>query len=145
MSKIRIRKLKKGDAGDMSRIDAAITKTRSTLDYNRIVDEEVRRSGDASFVAEQDDKVVGYMISYIASGNFGIDKSAWIAMFGVDPKFMGQGIGRSLAEKIFKVYKGKGITHVFTSVSWDSTDLLSFFKTLGFDRSDFINLRKILD
>jgi ribosomal protein S18 acetylase RimI-like enzyme len=145
VSKIRIRKLKKGDAEGISRIDAAITKTRSTLDYNRIVDEEVRRSGDASFVAEQDDKVVGYMISYISSGNFGIDKSAWIAMFGVDPKFMGQGIGRSLAEKIFKVYRGKGITHVFTSVSWDSTDLLSFFKTIGFDRSDFINLRKILD
>ena len=145
MSRIRIRRLRKGDAGDLSRIDAAITKTRSTLDFKRIVDEEVKRSGDASFVAEHENQVVGYMISYISSGNFGIDKSAWIAMFGVDPKFMGQGIGRSLAEKIFKVYKGKGITHVFTSVSWDSTDLLSFFKTLGFDRSDFINLRKILD
>ena len=145
MSRIRIRKLRKGDAGDLGRIDTAITKTRSTLDFKRIVDEEVKRSGDASFVAEHENQVVGYMISYISSGNFGIDKSAWIAMFGVDPKFMGQGIGRSLAEKIFKVYKGKGITHVFTSVSWDSTDLLSFFKTLGFDRSDFINLRKILD
>jgi len=145
VSRIRIRKLRKGDAGDLGRIDAAITKTRSTLDFKRIVDEEVKRSGDASFVAEHENQVVGYMISYISSGNFGIDKSAWIAMFGVDPKFMGQGIGRSLAEKIFKVYKGKGITHVFTSVSWDSTDLLSFFKTLGFDRSDFINHRKILD
>jgi len=58
---------------------------------------------------------------------------------------MGQGIGRSLAKRIFKVYKEKGVTHVFTSVSWDSTDLLSFFKTLGFDRSNFINLRKTLD
>jgi hypothetical protein len=29
-------------------------------------------------------------------------------------------------------------------VRWDSTDMLSFFKTLGFDRSNFINLRKVL-
>ena len=145
MSKIRIRKLKKEDADDIRRIDAAITKTRSKLDFKRIVDEAAGRSGDESFVAEQDGMVVGYMISYVTLGNFGIGKSAWIAMFGVDPKRMGQGIGRSLAKRIFKVYKGKGITHVFTSVSWDSTDLLSFFKTLGFDRSNFINLRKALD
>lgn len=145
MSRIRIRKLKKEDAGDIRRIDAAITKRRSKLDFKRIIDEAVGRSGHESFVAEQDGRVVGYMISYVTLGNFGIDKSAWIAMFGVDPKRMGQGIGRSLAKRIFKIYKEKGITNVFTSVSWDSTDLLSFFKTLGFDRSNFINLRKILD
>jgi ribosomal protein S18 acetylase RimI-like enzyme len=58
---------------------------------------------------------------------------------------MGRGIGESLAKEIFKIYKETGITSVYTSVRWDSTDLLSFFKTLGFDRSNFINLRKILD
>ena len=34
---------------------------------------------------------------------------------------------------------------IYTSVRWDSTDLLSFFKTLGFQRSDFINLHKSLE
>jgi ribosomal protein S18 acetylase RimI-like enzyme len=63
----------------------------------------------------------------------------------VDPKFMGQGIGKKLAEEIFRVYQEKGIQDIFTSVRWDSADLLSFFKTLGFDRSDFINLKKQLD
>jgi ribosomal protein S18 acetylase RimI-like enzyme len=85
------------------------------------------------------------MISYILLGGFGIEKSAWIAMFGVDPKFMGQGIGKKLAEEVFAFYRHKGITNIHTSVRWDSTDLLSFFKTLGFDRSEFINLRRVLD
>jgi ribosomal protein S18 acetylase RimI-like enzyme len=58
---------------------------------------------------------------------------------------MGRGIGASLAEEIFKFYRSKGIENVYTSVRWDSTDLLSFFKTLGFDRSNFINLRKIIN
>ncbi|RPJ10835.1 MAG: GNAT family N-acetyltransferase, partial [Desulfobacteraceae bacterium] len=39
----------------------------------------------------------------------------------------------------------KGIKDVYTSVRWDSVDLLSFFKTLGFDRSNFINLKKSLE
>ena len=85
------------------------------------------------------------MISYIVHAGFGLDKSAWIANLGVDPKFMGQGIGERLAEEIFSFYKQKGIRHIMTSVRWDSVDLLSFFKTLGFDRSNFINLRKTLE
>ena len=74
-----------------------------------------------------------------------MDKTAWIAFVGVDPKHMGQGIGKLLAQEIFKFYKAQGITEIFTSARWDSPDLLSFFKTLGFDRSDFINLNKVLE
>ena len=144
MPEIKVRRVKKEDARAIAAIDAAIKKAPTGLDYKRIVSEEVKKGVDASFVAEIKEKVVGFMISYITSGNFGADQCAWIAMFGVDPKYMGQGIGIRLAEEIFKYYKEKGIEKVYTSVRWDSTDILSFFKTLGFERSDFINLRKIL-
>ena len=144
MPEIKVRRMKKEDARAIARIDAAIKKEPSGLDYKRIVSEEVKKGADASYVAEINKKVVGFMVSYITSGNFGADQCAWIAMFGVDPKHMGQGIGIRLAEEIFKHYKEKGIVKIYTSVRWDSTDILSFFKTLGFERSDFINLRKIL-
>ncbi|MFA5906726.1 MAG: GNAT family N-acetyltransferase, partial [Desulfobacula sp.] len=100
---------------------------------------------DASFVAERDNKLVGYCISYVLPGSFGIDKSAWVAMIGVDPDFMGQGIGALLAKEILGHYQACGITKIYTSVRWDSTDMLSFFKSLGFQRSDFINLHKSLE
>jgi ribosomal protein S18 acetylase RimI-like enzyme len=145
MGEMVIRRMRKGDAEGISRIDAAITKTEERLDFRRIVEEEVKRAVDASFVAEINGKIVGYMISYVTSGNFGADKCAWVAMFGVDPKRMGQGIGQKLAEEIFRFHQKQGINEIFTSVRWDSTDILSFFKTLGFERSDFINLRKTLD
>lgn len=142
---ILIRRAKSKDLEPIGRIQEAITKAPVTADFRQIVKEHTHRTEDASLVAEYQGKVVGFMITYILSGGFGIDKSAWIAMFGVDPKFMGQGIGKKLAEEIFDFYKAKGITQIYTSVSWDSTDLLSFFKTLGFDRSNFINLRRVLD
>jgi ribosomal protein S18 acetylase RimI-like enzyme len=134
--------MKKTDAEAIGKIDAAITKAPSQLDFKQIVSEEIKRAVDTSYVAEIKGKVVGFMISYMTYGNFGADRCAWIAMFGVDPKWMGQGIGKRLAEEIFKVYKEKGVTEVFTSVRWDATDILSFFKTLGFERSNFINLWK---
>jgi ribosomal protein S18 acetylase RimI-like enzyme len=145
MKNLLMRKITLEDADELSRIQTAITKSSPKIDFAQIVKEQLRKNEDASFVAEIDGKVVGYMISYIVYGGFGLEKSAWIATLGVDPKLMGEGIGKRLAEEILGVYREKGIAHIFTSVRWDSVDILSFFKELGFDRSNFINLRKELD
>jgi len=145
LENLQIRKIRAEDASDIGSIQAAITKSPSNIDFRQIIEEQVRKDEDASFVAEIGGKVVGYMISYIMFGGFGLEKSAWIATLGVDPKFMGRGIGKRLAEEILAVYRKKGINDIYTSVRWDSADLLSFFKTMGFDRSNFINLRKVLD
>jgi ribosomal protein S18 acetylase RimI-like enzyme len=145
VEKVLIRDLKIEDADDITRIHAAITQSPVKINYKRIIEEQIRKADEASYVAEVKGKVVGYMISHIFYGGFGIEDSAWIAMFGIDPKFMGQGIGQELGKEIFSFYKEKGIKSIYTSVRWDSTDILSFFKTLGFDRSNFINLRKTLE
>jgi len=137
--------MKTVDAEAVGKIDEAIDKRPTRLDFKQIVPEELKRREDASYVAEIKGKVVGFMISYITYGTFGADRCAWIARFGVNPKWMGQGIGRRLAEEILKVYKDKGVTEIFTSVRWDATDILSFFKTLGFERSNFINLWKKIE
>ena len=144
MDKVQIRHLQKNDADDISRIYADITMKPVDPDFKRVVEEHAQREDQACFVAEQDGTVVGFMISYILTAGFGMPKSAWIATLGVDPNCMGRSIGASLAKEIMKHYQAQGVENVYTSVRWDSTDLLSFFKTLGFDRSDFINLRKVL-
>jgi ribosomal protein S18 acetylase RimI-like enzyme len=145
VDKFEIRRLKVEDAEVISKIYASITRRPVEPDFKSVVEEHARSSEQACFVAEHQGKVVGFMISYILTAGFGEAKSAWIATLGVDPNFMGQGIGASLAQKIFKIYKSAGIENVYTTVRWDSTDLLSFFKTLGFDRSKFINLRKAMN
>jgi ribosomal protein S18 acetylase RimI-like enzyme len=144
VEKLQLRRLREEDAEAISQIYAAITMKAADPDFKRVVEEHARREDEACFVAERGGKVVGFMISYILTAGFGMAKSAWIATLGVDPNCMGQGIGAGLAEEIFTYYRGQGIENVYTSVRWDSTDMLSFFKTLGFDRSNFINLRKIV-
>jgi len=144
LDNLLIRKLKKEDAEEISKIYHTITKTTNVDEFRKIVAKQAKRDEDASFVAEINGKLVGYLISYTLVGGFGIAKSAWVANLGVNPKHMGQGIGEKMAEAIFNHYREKGIKDIYTSVRWDSTDLLSFFKTLGFDRSNFINLKKSL-
>jgi ribosomal protein S18 acetylase RimI-like enzyme len=145
VNNLLIRKIKPEDAPEITAIQGAITNPSTVIDFRHIIEEKVQDNEDVSFSAELDGKIVGYMISYIVFGGFGLEKSAWIATLGVDPKYMGQGIGRLLAEKLLTVYREKGIDYIFTTVRWDSVDLLSFFKTLGFDRSDYIHLTKKLD
>lgn len=142
MEHLVIRTLKQEDATDIDRINEVITKNPAKDEFRRMVEELARRRGNMSYVAEYHGKVVGYMITYLLLGGFGMGKSAWIATVGIEPKFMGQGIGKALAKEIFELYLAKGIKNIYTSVRWDSTDMLSFFKTMGFDRSNFINLKK---
>jgi len=139
-----IRELKTADAEDITTIFEEITQAPVSSDFKKLIEQHARRKQDACLVAEFEGNVVGFLVSYILTMGFGIDKSAWIATLGVAPKYMGQGIGAQMAKEIFNYYRGEGITTVYTSVRWDSPDLLSFFKTLGFDRSNFINLRKPL-
>ena len=145
MDNFQIRRLKVEDAEEITRIYAEITRRPVEPDFKSVVEEHARSKEEACFVAEHQGRVVGFMISYILTAGFGETKSAWIATLGVNPNFMGQGIGTIMARKIFEIYKAAGIETVYTTVRWDSTDMLSFFKTLGFDRSKFINLRKVID
>ncbi len=143
---ISIRKMRAEDAEDISTIYAIITKGPSKSGLEQLTQDHICNNDEnICVVAEVNGKIAGFMISYILPFGFGIEKSAWIATMGVDPKYMGQGIGEKMAMEIFNQYKQRGISCVGTSVQWDSTDLLSFFKTLGFDRSDFINLAKTLE
>ncbi len=141
---VSIRPLTVADAGEIAKIYHAITGMVAGDDIRKLIHEQAVREDPPSFVAIADEKVVGYMISLILPGSFGLTKSAWIAMLGVSPSYMGRGIGNKLATEILAYYRRAGINDVYTSVRWDSTDLLSFFKTLGFDRSNFINLHKQL-
>jgi len=140
-----VRNLQIGDSEDISRIQESITKEPSTIDYHKIVQEEVKKDNSVNVVAELDGKVVGFIITYLLHGGFGLEKSAWIGLFGVEPKYMGSGIGKRMAKEVFDELTKMNIKNVFTSVKWDSVDLLSFFKSLGFDRCNFINLQKVID
>lgn len=140
---VTIRDITANDLGDIQRIARAISSEDADTTLEASINQITKNAGDRiSLVAETDGKVVGYMISNILYAGFGLKRSAWIVTVGVDPDYMGQGIGQKIAHELFGIYKKMGIDHIYSSVMWDSIDLLSFFKTLGFERSAFINLRK---
>jgi ribosomal protein S18 acetylase RimI-like enzyme len=140
-----IREIRLEDAQAIEDIRAAISPQDANVDFLKLVKQQASDgNAAASLVAELNDKVVGYMISTTLYAGFGIRKSAWIMAIGVHPDYMGQGIGLALANRVCEIYRAKQVESIYSSVMWDSIDVLSFFKKLGFKRSEFINLKKDL-
>ncbi len=91
-------------------------------------------------VAEEGGAVVGFIVGDIKEWSFGVERTGWIEIVGVNPEHMGRGIGKALGEALVSYFRDVGIKEVYTSVKWDSGDLIEFFKSIGFDKSGFINL-----
>lgn len=143
--RVTIREIVPEDAKAIQAIRMAISPDDAQVDFEKFLARQTSEdTSKTSLVAEIDGRVVGYMVSTVLYAGFGIQKSAWIMAIGVHPDQMGQGVGLALAREICDIYKSKGIKSIYSSVLWDSIDVLSFFKKLGFERSDFINLKKTL-
>jgi ribosomal protein S18 acetylase RimI-like enzyme len=145
LENVTIRRLSAADTDGIKRIYKSITLQADDIDIEEVIADRALKGTDACFVAEHQGRLVGFILSYLLPGSFGLQQSAWIPTFGVEPDFMGHGIGRKLAESVFNFYRDQGVQTVYTSVRWYDTDVLSFLRTLDFDRSEFINLEKRLD
>ena len=141
----KIRKLTVRDLPQVVAFQGIITRQKVTAEKIAILKEHIKKEGNISLAAVADKRVVGFLISELMTNSFGLDQGGWIKNVGVLPQYMGKGIGQSLANQLFDAYRRKGINEIFTASRWDWGDLLSFFKSLGFERSNFINLYKKLD
>ena len=112
----------------------------TTYNIEDLFSSYIKKSPNTCLVAEKDATVAGFIIGSIKEWGFGVERSGWIEMIEVDPKRMGEGIGKTLGEAIIDHFKKANIKNVYTSVKWDSGDLIAFFKSVGFDKSSFINL-----
>jgi len=95
--------------------------------------------------AEIDEKLVGFIFAEIRLWEFGRgERTGWIKVLGVDPEYQGRGVGHKLGETLLSHFKKKNVRKVRTLVDWYDGDLISFFKSLGFDMLSMFPLEKEL-
>ena len=140
MKAIKTHQIKAEDVPQIIAIQQAITQKKVSRRWVQMVENHLRKQDAVGFVATRDNKVIGFIVGEVKGEGFGLEQSGWIEVVGVHPSQMGVGIGHALAHRLFQYFKKTGIHDVYTAVRWDAVDMLSFFKSIGFDRSEFINL-----
>ncbi len=147
MQDIIIRPMNEKDIGQAANIHRKVVRKSPDQEISYAIEglfiSFIKKSPKTCIIAEKENKVVGFIVGGIKEWSFGVERSGWIEMIEVDPKFMGEGIGTILGEALLKFFKKEGLEEVFTTVRWDSSDLIAFFKSIGFDKSSFINLKSV--
>lgn len=140
MSDISIRMMTKGDIDAVAGIQEAILQRRVTARWRKAMERHIENDPQACLVAARERAPVGFVVGDVKNWGFGLRRSGWIEIVGIHPKHMGSGVGKALGRRLMAYFRRMDVDGVYTTVRWDSGDLLSFFKSLGFERSDFITL-----
>ena len=95
--------------------------------------------------AEIEGVLRGFILAETRLWEFGrSEKIGWIKVLGVDPEYQNKGIGRKLGETLLKHFERVKVRRVRTLVNWYEGNLISYFKSLGFDILNMIPLEKEL-
>jgi ribosomal protein S18 acetylase RimI-like enzyme len=93
--------------------------------------------------AEVDGKLIGFILGEIKIWEFGRgETTGWIKVLGVDRDYQGRGVGHKLGDTLLSHFQKKNVKKVRTLVDWYEGDLISYFKSLGFNMLNMLPLEK---
>ena len=139
---VTVRRMRTQDAEAVLRINEKITGTPHEAQWESKIIDHLSGNPLGCLVAEEGEKIVGFIFGDIRGWEFAIPKSGWIEIVGVDPEHQGKGVARALIEKLHVYFRNHNVARVMTMVDWNDGGLVSFFRRLGFERSEFIILDK---
>ncbi len=146
-SAVKIRLMEVDDFDAVVLIDEKVLKA-NRADYYRMKFENAVQSPDhlpTSLVAEQEGKVIGFVLGDLFIGEYGITQDkATLDTIGVDPDYQRQGVGALLIREFMDHVKSLGVKKITTLVDMDDASLSAFFRANEFGPSKIINLERTL-
>lgn len=144
---VKIRLMKADDFEAVLGIDQEVLKA-SRREYYEMKFEKFFKSKNyvpASLVAEEDGRVVGFVMGELYMGEYGIyHEEATLDTIGVDPQYQHRGIGGQLINEFVNHLKTLGVQKINTLVEWNDSKLIRFFSANHFSPSKTINLERSL-
>ncbi len=100
--------------------------------------EHFRETG-LSFVAKEENKVVGFIFAQILNHVYNTNVMVWVENEGVHPNNRRSGIGSALLEKVIEEGKLKGAQAIHSAIMPEDTTSIMLHRRMGF----FIDARKV--
>jgi GNAT superfamily N-acetyltransferase len=141
---ITVRPLETADLADIARIDELLTGQARKEYWQTRLDIAALRPPWMSLVAETDGRIAGFLFGWVGESEFGIaERTGWIDLIGIDPRYRGLGVGRRLVEAFLDSGRQlRAVRKLATLIDLDQADIREFFVHLGFRHGPMIQLER---
>jgi L-amino acid N-acyltransferase YncA len=106
--------------------------------------EEVTREGfdfylktGATFVAEEEGKVIGYVAGQTVPSLHGVNKELWVGFIVVQKEFRRRKIGLALLAKLQNYAREVGIERLYSTINPNNPESIGLHKKAGFEVKDW--------
>ena len=141
-TRVTIRKMTEMDLSQVKEVDRELSGPYKDISWPLRVEAHwwVYR-GMPNFVAEIEERIIGFLMGDIRGTEYGTNASGWIDMMGVAPAYQNKGIGRKLVEAFCNECKRQGVK-VRILVVDDDERLVKFCTSLGFEKGNLVSYHK---
>lgn len=132
--RVMVRTLRETDLPKIISIDKATTGMDRSDYITRKMHDSLHETGvRVSLVAEMEGYPVGFIMARVDFGEYGhASAEAEMDTLGVDPGYLGQGVGRALMEQLIANLAVLQVDTLRTEVNWNDTGLIGYFDQVGF-------------
>ena len=139
---VKIRRMTDADLPGMRRIDQLIVGEGRALSWPLRAETQWAVYHPAlSFIAEVEDRIVGFLLGDIRGVEYGTDINGWIDMIGIIPYHQRQGIGRKLVESFCEECERNGVKPNVV-IRNDDERLTKFWTSVGFHKGKLISFER---
>jgi ribosomal protein S18 acetylase RimI-like enzyme len=137
--KINIRPMTRSDIHAVLALDRKAGKARGLLSYKDMVTTDPGGPLDMSFIAEEGDEIIGFIMTRLAYVMIPFTEVCVIQGILVDTEYQDHGVGGMLLDHLLDYCKAEGISTVRALVEGRNDALRRFIERHGFHRSTVIN------
>lgn len=136
---VNIREMSVEDVEGILDIEREVRGSNRAVTYAPVPDSCIGGEVDNSIVAEENGRIVGFVLGRVVRSPVELSDIAWIELIGVLPGYHRRGIGKRMVEAWKDRCRQKGIRKVHIMINWRDWWMLSFFESLGFSRGDLVD------
>ncbi len=142
---INLRRMAQTDIDAVLALDRKVGRGQNHITYRDMIATDPCGPLDLSFVAEIDNKVVGFVLARLAYLYIPFTEVCLIHGIVADPEYRGHHIGSKLVNELISHCELEGINTVRALVAEHDTELRKFVEYLGFRRSNITNYDKTFE
>jgi N-acetylglutamate synthase-like GNAT family acetyltransferase len=140
-SAISIREMSEEDVEGILEIERQTKEQYRSVTYAPLPDSCIGGEVDNSIVAEDNGRIIGFVLARTVRSPVELNDVAWIELIGILPEYQRRGIGKRMVEAWKERCRQKGINKVHIMINWRDWWMQSFFESRGFSRGDLVDFQ----